>query len=269
MTEEIIVEGGEAPAPRVESTPEPTPFESSAREQGWVSKEEWVAGGKDEAEWRPAREFVERGELYKSIHSTKRELKQAQQALTALQKHHQYVFEKAHRQALDDLKREKRQAMRNEDIATVADIDEKIEELQAKHEEERNQIQPVPVQPTVPPEFSTWVERNTWYERDSELREFADATGIVFAQKNPGIAPSEVLRHVEEKIKKQFPDKFGVKRTAPNPTAAPSKTAQKGAPSKGDPREDQLDETARGIMNTLIKSKQMTKEQYLKEYFGE
>ncbi|MCI0561995.1 MAG: hypothetical protein MN733_26200, partial [Nitrososphaera sp.] len=43
------------------------PTEQAAREQGWMSKDEWVAAGKDPEEHRSAREFRERGDFFKRI----------------------------------------------------------------------------------------------------------------------------------------------------------------------------------------------------------
>ena len=63
MTEEII----DAPVvqePKVESTPPvENNYEAEAREQGWKPKEGYEG---DPEKWRPAKEFVERGELFSS-----------------------------------------------------------------------------------------------------------------------------------------------------------------------------------------------------------
>lgn len=246
-----------------------SPTEVAAREQGWVSKDEWVAGGRDEGEWRPAKEFVERGELFKSIHTTKRELKQTQAALTALQKHHQFVFEKAHQKAVEDLKREKRQAIRNEDFEALEAIEEKMESLTKEHQEAR-QAQAQTQQAiqaagggALHPDFAIWQTRNTWYTADAEMREFADATGIVYANRNPGIEPAAVLKHVETTVRKRFPEKFGPQKTAaPNPTTSVDRQKTRGT-TKADDLE--LDDTERQIMATLVKTGVMTEAEYKAE----
>ena len=49
------------------NTPEPAQFdeyEQRASAEGWVPKEEWTG---DPAQWRPAKEFLDRGELFKKI----------------------------------------------------------------------------------------------------------------------------------------------------------------------------------------------------------
>ena len=259
MTEETIVDKVEETVEEeVVEVVEPSPTETTAREQGWVSKEEWVASGRGEDEWRPAKEFVERGEIFKSLHSVKRELKQERAAREALQKHHQFVFEKAHAQALQDLKLQKRQAIRAEDFESLEVIEDEIDKLQETHVKERAQMQAQVSQPANIPEFDSWVERNGWYAQDQDLRDFADATGIVFANRNPNTPPATVLKHVETEVRKKFPEKFGVKRAAPNAVASVDRTGAK-------PRKEsyELNETERTIMNDLVKMGVMTEAQYI------
>ena len=241
---------------------EPSPTEVSARTQGWVTKEEWEASGRPVDDWRPAKEFVDRGELFKSIHSTKRELKQTQQALDALQRHHQYVFEKAHAQALKDLKDERRLALRNEDLDRVEAIEDEIEARNQQFQKERPV--PVPVVASGPPvEFTNWVSANSWYESDADLRDFADAAGLVYVNKHPEARnnPMVVLQHVEKEIRQKFPEKFGtVKKAAPNAVASVDRQA---ARAKGS--DIQLDEMEMDIMRTFVRSGIMTEAEYKAE----
>lgn len=261
-TEEVVKTEGEEP-----KAPELSPIEQTAREQGWVSKEEWIAEGKDESAWRSAREFNDRGELYKSIHSTKRELKQTQAALGALQKHHAYVFEKAHKQALDELKREKRMAIKNEDFQKLEVIEEDIEKLTEQQEAEKREFQKeqqaVAVAQQGPhPDFVEWQERNQWYQDDEDLREYADFKGIKFTQKNPGVDPKVVLDYVVKEVKKQFPEKFGTRKAAPNAVMPVDKTNSKNRKVQVD---DDLTDTERDIMKDLVSSGVMTEAQYKAE----
>jgi len=58
------------------------PYESEAREQGWKPQDEYEG---DPNKWRPAKEFVERGELFGKIDSLGKELKETRKALKMLQ----------------------------------------------------------------------------------------------------------------------------------------------------------------------------------------
>ena len=73
------------------------PYESQAREQGWKPKEEYEG---DETKWRPAKEFVERGELFGKIDHMGKELKETRKALKMLQEHHSKVRETEYNKAL-------------------------------------------------------------------------------------------------------------------------------------------------------------------------
>lgn len=248
-----------------ETAVEFTPTEEQALDQGWVPKEDWVKQGGDPDEWRTAKEFVDRGELYKSLHSTKRDLKQTQAALGALQKHHGYVYERAYQQALQDLKREKRQAIRNEDFEKLEDVEDRIETLQTEHQETQTKLvaEQQAAQVAGPnPVMEQWKERNRWYDNDQDLREFADATGLIYINKNPGVAPAEVLRHVEAKVKRNFPDKFQTKRAAPNAVAG---IDREGKPANKVKDDIFLDDMEMDIMKTFVQSGVMTEAEYKAE----
>lgn len=259
MTElvtEVVVD-----KPLEQEVVEVSPVEEQARTQGWVSKDEWIESGGSENEHRSAKEFVERGELYKSIHNTRRELKQTQAALDALHRHHKYVFEKAYTQAKTDLTQERRMALKAGDLDVVADIEDRMEELNEKHTQERNAMQAdiqQSVQSGPPPELVEFVNRNPWYQNDPELREEADAAGFIFL--NKGGSRDQLLAHVERKIKQKFPEKFGTKRAAPSPTASGDRTNRKNNSVDVD-----LNETERSIMKSLVDSGEMTEAAYKSE----
>lgn len=269
MTEEVKVDATEVVDPVVE-TPvvqaAPDPAEEQASQFGWVPKEDWVAQGKDPSEWRSAKEFNERGELYNSLHSTKRELKQTQATLTALQRHHQFVFEKAHQQAIEELKREKRAAMRNEDFETVEAIEDEMEKKANEFREAQailtreQQVAAAAAQPH--PDFQAWVGRNSWYTQNPEMKEDADAFGVVYMSKNPTAAPADVLKYVEGRIRKQYAEKFQTRKAAPSAVAGVNRTNASGRPAASD---FEMSETERDIMNSLVRSGVMTEAKYIAE----
>ena len=266
MSEELEVKKEEEEIKEeVVETVEPTPTEQEAMSQGWVSKEEWVESGRDEGDWRPAKEFVERGEIFKTLHSVKRELKQEKAAREALQKHHQYVFEKAHLKAVDDLKRERRAAIRAEDFETAEAIAEEMDDLKEKHEQEKKVVQAetqkAVVQEGEHPEFQMWVEKNKWYLLDNDLRDFADATALVYMKRHSDATPAVLLNHVEKELRGKFPDKFGVKKAAPNAVAGVNRVAKQGNKSV----DVELDDFEQEIMASLVKSGEMTEAEYKAE----
>jgi hypothetical protein len=243
---------------------EVSPIEQEALDQGWMPKEKWVESGKNPDDWRGAKEFKERGEFFKVINSLKRDQKQTKAAHDALVRHHQYVFEKARIQAIDDLKKERRQAMRNEDLDRVEQIEDQIEKEQSQFAQERAQLaasQQAAAQAGPPAEFEAWKSTNTWYDTNQELREYADDVGIAYIARYPTAKPDEVLKVIDTKMRKQFPDKFGARRASPSPTAVADKTTRVSK------RTDDvtLTDLEQEIMQTLVKSGDMTEAQYKAE----
>lgn len=259
MSEDQVVDKVEETV--VEEVVELSPVEQTASAQGWVPKEAWVEQGGDAEEWRSAKEFVARGELYKSLHQTKSDLKKTQSALSALQRHHQYVFEKAHQTALNDLKMQRRAAIRNDDLETAESVAEEMEQIKEQHAQERaqlNAVQAAEAQQSIPPEFIDWRARNVWYDTDSDLRDYADAMGLVYLNRHPGTAPAVVLQHVEAEVKKKFPEKLGLKKAAPNAVAGVDRTSRRGTKAT----DIELDDLEREIMSQLVRSGEMTEKEY-------
>lgn len=267
MTEEVKVEDKATDAGTKEATPvEPTvelsPVEQKALEQGWVPQDQWQG---DPEAWRPAKEFVERGELYKSIHSTKRELKQTQAALQAQMRHHELVFQKAYEKAYKELRDQKRQAMKEQDFDQLQEVEAKIENLQVEHQQEAAQLQAakqVASQPAVAPEFQAFLDKNPWYTQDPELNLEADLIGSNFIRF--GGSKDQLFNHVEKEIRKRHPDKFGLARpkvAAPSAVAAPSRKAA----TKGELTINDVPEHMKEVIENFAASSGISKADYIKE----
>ena len=263
MNEELKVETKVETVVEEVVEPQFTPVETDAMEQGWLPKEQWEESGKDPAEWRTAKEFKERGEFFKTIHQTKRELKQTQTSLDALRKHHNFVFDQAYRKAKVELRKERRDAIKSEDFERLDEIETEIDKLDDEYSTQKTQMQTEVAQAQntgTPPEFEVWQSRNSWYTEDQDLHDYADAQGLIYTRRNPGANPLDVLRHVEADVKKKFPEKFGGRKAAPNAVAAPNRA---GTGRKATAADYQLSETEQAIMNDLIKGGVMTKDEYI------
>lgn len=208
---------------------QPTEVEVKALDQGWVPKDQWEG---DPEEWRPAKEFVERGEIFKNLHSTKRELQKTQAALNAQMRHHQVVFEKAYQKALGDLRAEKRDAIRNQDFEKLEAVETKIEAVQTEHIQEAAQIAQVQQagQQQASPQYQAFIENNAWYLTDRELNIEADIIGAKYM--DSGQNREGLFAHVEKEIKKRNPERFGLAKprvAAPSAVAAPARKETGGS----------------------------------------
>lgn len=256
MSEEIVAKV-ETPEVVVEQkAPEFTKVEQTALEQGWVPKDDFQG---EEHKWVDAGEFLRRGELFGKIDSQNRELKETRKTLAALEQHYLKVKETEYKRALADLKKQKKEALIENDVEAVLDVDEKIEELREEQIAEARasaQAQMQQVQSEPHPEFVAWTNKNGWYETNKPMRAFADARGMELRQE--GKSPAEVLRMVAEEVRREFPNKFyNPNREAPS--AVEGAGAQKGSATKG----IVLSEIETTIMKKLVGQGVLTKEQYL------
>jgi hypothetical protein len=230
-------------------------IEVKAIEQGWIPKEDFDG---DEAEFIDAPEFVRRGELFKKIENTSRELKQVRQALAAFKEHHNKVKESEYNRALKALQDERKRAFVDGDHDRAFAIEEKIEEVRTEKEQiVRDANQPVEQDNAYTEQFQTWVEKNSWYETNKVMRKTADALGLELHQ--AGHSPAEVLRMVEKEIRQEFSHKF----ENPNTRRAPVVEGTTRTPGKTD--SFVLSEDEKKVMNSIVSSGIMSKEDYIKE----
>jgi hypothetical protein len=234
-----------------EATPQFTETELKALDMGWKPKEQFHGS---EDDFIDAKEFVRRQPLFDKIESTNRQVKQLNAALSALQEHYSKVNESAYNRAIADLKAQRKDALSNGDGDRFEAIDDQIKEA----EKQKLELETIKT-PTVPeeehPEFKSWKARNTWYGTTSHMRVFADEVGVRLHKQ--GKSPSEVLAEVEKAVRAEFPNKF---RNQNKDHAVQLENGRQSQP-KGEAFE--LTDTERRVMNTLVRSNVMTKEQYI------
>lgn len=166
-----------------------------AESMGWISpeKSENLPNGK---KYLGPVEFMERNPLYKRV-------KQLESSFGELNTHYHNVAanekqkaEKEYHDKIEKLKSEKVKALNDDDNQRVVDIDEEIRTSEKPVNKEFDQ------------EFNKWKGQNSWFESDSELKEYADYIGPKYADEHPRMPYSQILEHVTKVVKKTFPGKF-------------------------------------------------------------
>lgn len=231
-----------------------SPIEQKALEAGWVPKDQWEG---DPEQWRPAKEFLDRGELFKKIEDQNRTIKEFKRALEDLKQHHARVREVEYKRALEALKQQKKAALEEGDAEAVIRLDDQIDLVKSEQNKLR-QLPQVDVETAPNPEFVAWVEKNKWYETSRPMKVFADDLGRELAMK--GLSPSEVLREVERQVRLEFPEKFR------NPNRDRG-DAVEGSSSKGSKSKDTfvLTEEEKRIMERFVRTGAITREKYIED----
>lgn len=240
--------------------PQYSAVEQRALEMGWRPLEEFDG---DEADFVDAKEFVGRRPLYEGLSSVKKQLKATQQALEALKHHHTKVKETEFQNALKVLKEQKKAALKEGEVDAFYELEERIESIESQKQEFLEEQKKISVDvPSVDPELQVWMSKNPWYTTSAAMRAHADEVGNTLAREVQmgRLTPQQALREIEKEVRKEFAHKF----TNPNKEKAPSVEASTSRGSKsGDSFE--MSEQERSVMNTLVRSKVMTKEEYIRD----
>ena len=256
MAEEIKP-GLDIQAPAEDAKHEPTEIEQRAMDSGWVPEDEWEG---DKSQWRPAKEFLDRGELFHKIDDQNRNIKELKRALDDMKRHHNSVRETEYARALQSLKDQKRTALEEGDAATVVRIDDQIDLVR----DEQTKLKQTNVQeeysssPEPASEFVSWTARNKWYESDTNMKTWADGIGRNLAA--AGMKPDNVLKEIEKQVKDVFPNKFrNVNRDKPG---AVEGSSNKGGKTGGS---FVLSDDERRVMQRFVRSGVMTEAEYIKD----
>ena len=236
-----------------------------AKRQGWVPQEDYNG---PEDKWVDADTFVKKGKeinalLRKDNDFLKREVAEMKTTMMEFKKFHADTEKRAYERAMSDLRDQKKEAISTGDGDKVLQIDDAIDELKTRKPEPaaaRASNQPDPT-------FVQWNEDNSWFGKDTELTNEANLIGEVIKRQNPTLIGSEFLDEVTKRVKKMYPEKFtNSNRSRPSPvegTTAPRASAKNGKSYNDLPPE------AKAACQKFEKSNLLTREQYLKEYFGE
>lgn len=249
-------------------------IESEARKQGWVPKENYRG---DESDWMDAQSFVKKSREINAIlkqNNTrlKRDLDTAKSELAELKlttKEFAAEFAKmkdnAYKKAIADLKAQRRDALKEDNLELVDDLEERIDSL--KQEQAQKTAAPKQEQNTDKPDmtaFNDWHRENKWYDEENEPDMFdaAEAAALRLSRTDKSLTGRAFMDKVTEIVKAKFPEKF----ENPRRKSAP----HEGGGARGEPKNGRsyaaLPNDAKQACDRYVKQGIMTKEQYLEAY---
>lgn len=262
-----------------QSTQEYTEIELKAMAQGWVPADEWQGDPEDHVD---AREFIRRGELMDRIRSQTKQLRnqsskidKLEKALNELAEHNKKLAEIEFKKALDVLRKEKAEALVEEDTDRVAKIEEQIDELK-ESKAKIEQTKPVATDNRTPEEiareeqriYEEWVSKpeNKWYTENDVMQAYADKVATDYYRDNPDVPFTEVIEYAVRKVKERFPKEFANKRrSAPSSVAETddTTTTRKSRSSKSKFTARDLTEDQLQVAKTFEASGVMTIQEYV------
>lgn len=206
-------------------------YQQKAMERGWRPQEEFEG---DPDDWVDAKEFVFRGELMDTIHqerrartSVEKKYDELQSTVQDLKGHYEKMAELEIKERLKELKSQKADAMRVDDVDAVIELDEQIDDLNEEYKSAKQATKAAekapdtPQNAPIPPEVGKWVQENPW--ANPEAPEFKPAlyqkavamlTADVQLNGNEDVQGS--LSRVKADMQKLYPDELGTKKRPPS-----------------------------------------------------
>lgn len=205
--------------------------ESRAREMGWVPEGEWKDA---KAKWRPADEYVERGEVILPIlrktneglrgdltrlHTENANLKQivaeTTESVESLKSFQADFTKQRVKEAKDKLLRELVQAKKDDNVEEEVRIQDELTNLSANVaavEKEKPAVVAAPrVAPMADPVFSGWVRENDWWEKDADKTAYAQgvASSLRSSSANDHLVGRAFMDEVTKRVNTFFSSRNG------------------------------------------------------------
>jgi hypothetical protein len=197
-----------------EVDPEVEPQVARASKSGWVSKDEWIAAGKDADQWRSADEFNRVGDSIGVVH--RKEMDEARDEISALRRSLKALSgtvtkarQAGYTSAIKDIEVRQRAAVADGDTASfdAAIRERKTLEKQIASDRIAAEGDPGAEEPA---EVTDWLKANKWFNKDPELRLSAVGALDKIQANHPAMRLSEQLDKVTERMRTRFPEEFGV-----------------------------------------------------------
>ena len=255
-----------------------SPAEAEARLLGWKPLEEF--NGPPER-WRDAEAFLEKGKqingfLRKDFDKLRKELELRDQRIASLEgnirefaEYHRETEARAYKRAIASLQEERKVALRESDGARVVEIEEQLDELKEASQKQlapraiapRDQAQPDPA-------FVAWVDANPWYKENRTLRALVHDYAEEVKRQEPALIGTAFLDRVKQLVQSEHPELFdSPERRRPSAVVGGDDT-RRPTGGRGKTYAD-LPLEARIACDKFVKQGYLTRETYVKDYFGD
>ncbi len=255
--------------------------ETRARRLGWVPKEDFRG---DPDKWRPAEEFLDRGErilpilqrdndkLHRRLSEVETMLKETREASKELLEFTSKSEQRAYERAKSEIEARIEQAAANADANAVRsemrNLDDLNKQHQPKAETKTEQRREAP-QPQIDPEIQTWIDHEPWFNKDRALNAYAIDTYGELERARPGMTTAERLAETKRRTMDKFPEKFGVNPDRERPSTVSTPNSGGTSRKKGKTYDD-LPADAKKACDKFVRTiPGYTREQYVKDYSWE
>lgn len=218
VVEEVVVDEKPAESEKVVDEPVLSEVEQKAVKMGWTPKDQFRG---DPDKWRPAEEFVERGEnmlplLKAQVKRQDREISELKENFKKFGEYHTKTEQRAYEKAMADLREQRAQAIASGDGAAFDRVDNEINAIRKDLEESARKVVQAENNSENDPVFVEWKSRNSWVN-DPKAEQWAFSYGSYLINAGKAERGLDVFEKISKAARTEFPDKFENQRrtTAP------------------------------------------------------
>lgn len=275
-------------------------IERRARRKGWRPIEEFNG---DKSKWVDAATFLRRGEeslplalaenrrlesqmaeLIQERRKDRQEIEAFRNDFKSYRDRAEKAEERAYKRALAEIEEQRRKAVEYGDVPGFEKAEQARKDLEenydlpkfvkeppsrrAKSDEEVEEESRRGNTGGLDPDTKAWIDQNSWFNADEDLRDYAVARDATLARRHPGMSVKERLALVKDDTRKAFPDKFSnPRRDDPPSVGAPSTRSDRAVRSKAKTFEN-LPQQARTECDRQFRTlgAGMTQDAWRKEY---
>ena len=200
-----------------------SPVEEAARGQGWVPEEEWDG---DPTQWRDAQVFLERGEYFKTMGTQKKQIDKLNAVVEKMASIQAKTREDERQRVLAELSDKKVSAMEDGEYERVATIDNEMSKVRAEPAMVVPNVEGQSEQEYTQNKIADYIDNNSWYRTNSDMRQYADSLAVGFRTGNPNATIDDVLEYTDREVKIRYPEQFGGQVPSASPVASTRRTTK-------------------------------------------
>jgi hypothetical protein len=158
-----------------------------------------------------------------------------------------------YKRAVEDLRKEKAEAIEQGDGARVVELDDEIDKIK---EAQKPVVKEKPANETPKQNdksYYDWLDNNQWYITNKQLGEAAEKFGEIINAKDPDLKGTPFLEEVSRRVKEAFPDIFENPNRKNSSTSDSSDSTTRNTTSKGKKTYENLPPEGKAQCDKFIK----------------
>ena len=254
---------------------QPNEMETKARRLGWVPKDDFRG---DPDRWRPADEFLERGErilplvlkdndrLHGRLSELETMLKETRESSKELLAFTSKAEERAYTRAKAEIEAKIEAAAATADPNAVRQGMRELDQLNADHVKPEPKKEADKPAVNIDPVIQDWIKKEEWFTKSPALNTYATEVFGEIEREKPGLTRSEMLAETKRRTMDKFPEKFGINPKRDEAAAVASPSGAVARKSKGKSYDDLPAEAKKACDKFVRTIPGYTRDKYVKDY---